>query len=71
MACNVCVCAGSPQFDGIFEQCSKAILPGHALLLTMHIINHTLDVEIQDEKVRIIYSEVISGCPLCKFNQRS
>ena len=51
--------AGSPQFDEIFEQCSKAVLPGHALLLTMHIINHTVDVEIKDEKVCIVISEVI------------
>ena len=42
---------GSLQFDDIHEQCSKAVLPGHALLLTMHIINHTIDVDVKDEKV--------------------
>ena len=42
---------GSLQFDDIFEQCCKAVLPGHALLLAMHIINHTSDVDIKDEKV--------------------
>ena len=49
----VCVMphTGSLQFDDIFEQCCKAVLPGHALLLAMHIINHTSDVEIEDEKV--------------------
>lgn len=42
---------GSSQLDDIFEQCSKAVLPGHALLLAMHIINHTTDAEMKDEKV--------------------
>ena len=74
-----CVHPGSPQFDDIFEQCSKAVLPGHALLLTMHIINHTVDVEIKDEKVCIFISEVISVSGWlsimqiisCEFNQIS
>ena len=39
------------QFDDIMEQCSRAVLPGHALLLALHIVSHTTDVEMKDEKV--------------------
>lgn len=47
--------AGSSlQFDDIFEQCSKAVLPGHAMVLALHTISHTTDVEITDEKVTIL-----------------
>lgn len=52
---------GSLKFDDIFEQCSKAVLPGHALLLALHIINHTIDAEIKDEKVfYYTYTQLIS-----------